>query len=206
MAGWPLRRPDVVRMQSVCVFCGSSAGARREYADAARALGRIVAEKGLKLVYGGARVGLMGEVADAALEAGGEVIGVIPVALVERELAHDGLTALHHVGSMHERKAMMADLSDAFVALPGGVGTLEELFEVWTWGQLGHHQKPVGLLNAESYFDPLLGFVDRQYREGFMRREHREMLVVDDDPHRILARFESYEAPKVVKWIKTGER
>jgi len=169
-------------------------------------MGRAIAERGLRLVYGGADVGLMGAIADSALAAGGEVVGVIPVALVEREIAHAGLTAIHHVKSMHERKAMMADLSDAFLALPGGVGTLEELFEVWTWAQLGHHAKPVGLLNAEQYFDPLLAFIDRQCREGFMRSEHREMLVVESGPERVLQRFESYKPPSVVKWIKTGER
>jgi uncharacterized protein (TIGR00730 family) len=193
-------------MRSVCVFCGSSAGRSGVYAKAARAVGRAVAVDGLRLIYGGAMVGLMGELADAALAAGGEVVGVIPVALVEREIAHAGLTEIHHVKSMHERKAMMADLADAFLALPGGVGTLEELFEIWTWAQLGHHRKPVGLLNVEGYFDPLLAFLDQQCREGFMRREHRDMLVVDDDPQRVLARFEVYEAPSVVKWIAAGER
>jgi uncharacterized protein (TIGR00730 family) len=193
-------------MRSVCVFCGSSAGNRGAYAAAARAVGRTIAEKGLRLVYGGAMVGLMGELADSALAAGGEVTGVIPVALVEREIAHEGLTETHHVKSMHERKAIMADLSDAFLALPGGVGTLEELFEIWTWAQLGHHRKPVGILNVEGYFDPLLAFVDRQCSEGFMRGEHREMLVVESDPERILERFSDYQAPSVAKWIKTGER
>jgi uncharacterized protein (TIGR00730 family) len=193
-------------MRSVCVFCGSSAGSSNAYAEAARAVGRILAERGLRLVYGGAMVGLMGAVADSALAAGGEVIGVIPVALVELEIAHAGLSEIHHVKSMHERKAMMADLADAFLALPGGVGTLEELFEVWTWAQLGHHHKPVGMLNVARYFDPLLSFVDQQCREGFMRHEHREMLVVESDPGQILARFESYQAPVVTKWIDTGER
>jgi uncharacterized protein (TIGR00730 family) len=193
-------------MHSVCVFCGSSPGRNGAYAEAARAVGRAIAESGLKLVYGGAMVGLMGEVADSALAAGGEVVGVIPVALVERELAHNGLTALHEVKSMHERKAMMADLSDAFLALPGGIGTLEELFEIWTWAQLGHHQKPAGVLNVERYFDPLLTFLDHQCEEGFMRREHRDMLVVESQPERLLQRFGAYEAPTVVKWIATGER
>ncbi|MGH6925732.1 MAG: TIGR00730 family Rossman fold protein [Propylenella sp.] len=193
-------------MRSVCVFCGSSAGNRGAYAEAARALGRTLAERSLRLVYGGAMVGLMGALADAALAAGGEVIGVIPVALVEREIAHAGLTEIHHVKSMHERKAMMADLSDAFLALPGGMGTLEELFEIWTWAQLGHHKKPVGILNVERYFDPLLAFIEQQCREGFMRREHCDMLVVESDPARILARFEDYHAPTVVKWIAGGER
>ncbi len=193
-------------MRSVCVFCGSSPGRNGLYAEAARTLGRTIAGNGLRLVYGGAMVGLMGEVADAALAAGGEVVGVIPVALVERELAHKGLTTLHEVKSMHERKAMMADLSDAFLALPGGIGTLEELFEIWTWAQLGHHRKPVGVLNVEGYFDPLLAFLDHQCREGFMRSEHRGMLVVESEPERLLTRFAGYEPPSVVKWINTGER
>jgi uncharacterized protein (TIGR00730 family) len=193
-------------MQSICVFCGSNPGARDSYAEAARRLGRAVAARRLKLVYGGAAVGLMGALADAALAAGGEVIGVIPAALVEREIAHKGLTELHAVRSMHERKALMADLSDGFIALPGGAGTLEETFEVWTWGQLGHHRKPVGLINVEGFFDRLLGFLDHLTAEQFMRREHREMLLVASDPDELLDRFESYRAPVVEKWIRREER
>jgi uncharacterized protein (TIGR00730 family) len=193
-------------MRSVCVFCGSNPGARDSYADAARRLGRALAARRLKLVYGGAAVGLMGALADAALAAGGEVIGVIPAALVEREIAHKGLTELHAVRSMHERKALMADLSDGFIALPGGAGTLEEAFEVWTWGQLGHHRKPVGLINVEGFFDGLLGFLDHLTAEQFMRREHREMLLVASDPDDLLERFESYRAPVVEKWIRREER
>lgn len=169
-------------------------------------MGVAIAKRGLALVYGGGNVGLMGIIADAALAAGAKVTGVIPDALMAREIGHSGLTDLRVVGSMHERKAMMADLSDAFLALPGGVGTLEELFEIWTWGQLGHHRKPVGILNVEGYFDPLLAFVDRQYSEGFMRHEHRDMLVVESDPARVLKRFSNYLAPAVAKWIRTGER
>ena len=193
-------------MRSVCVFCGSNPGARRLYSEAAEALGRTLAERKLRLVYGGAAVGLMGVLADAALAAGGEAIGVIPVALVEREIAHTGLTELHPVKTMHERKAMMADLADAFVALPGGVGTLEELLEIWTWGQLGHHKKPVGLLNAGGFFDALLAFLDFQASELFMRREHRDMLIVDADPARLLDRCESYRPPVIEKWIRRDER
>jgi uncharacterized protein (TIGR00730 family) len=193
-------------MRSICVFCGSNSGARTEYSEAARSLGRTIARRGLRLVYGGAAVGLMGELADAALAAGGVVTGVIPAMLVEREIAHTGLTETHNVGSMHERKAMMADLSDGFVALPGGAGTLEELFEIWTWGQLGHHRKPVGLLNVMGFFDRLISFLDYQCEERFMRREHREMLIDDDDVARLLDRFERYKAPAVAKWIRTGER
>jgi uncharacterized protein (TIGR00730 family) len=193
-------------MRSVCVFCGSNSGRRGAYAEAARAVGRTIAKQGLRLVYGGAMVGLMGELADAALAAGGEVVGIIPVALVEREIAHSGLTEIVHVHSMHERKAKMADMADAFLALPGGVGTLEELFEVWTWAQLGHHRKPVGLLNVEGYFDPLLAFIDHQCGEGFMRPEHRDMLVVGSEPLRIIERFSAYQPPSVTKWIAAGER
>lgn len=193
-------------LRSVCVFCGSSAGAGGGYLGAAQALGRAIAERGMTLVYGGASVGLMGAVADAALAAGGAVVGVIPEALVKRELAHASLSELHQVTSMHERKAMMADRSDAFVALPGGAGTLEELFEVWTWAQLGYHRKPVGLLDVDGYYAPLLTFLDHQVRERFVRQEHRDMLVVDSDPTGLLDRFARYEAPSVVKWIKSGER
>jgi uncharacterized protein (TIGR00730 family) len=193
-------------VRAVCVFCGSNAGARDDYLIAAQATGRAIAARGLTLVYGGAAVGLMGALADAALEARGEVVGVIPEALVRREIAHPHLTALHSVGSMHERKAMMSDLSDAFLALPGGAGTLEELFEVWTWGQLGHHAKPVGLLNVAGYFDALLDFLDHVTDERFMRQAHRDMLIADDDPQRVLDRFEHYEPPHVEKWIRPGER
>jgi uncharacterized protein (TIGR00730 family) len=193
-------------MRSVCVFCGSNAGARDSYIEAARRTGRVIAENGLSLVYGGAAVGLMGAVADAALAAGGRVIGVIPKALVEREIAHKGLTELFEVTSMHERKATMADRSDAFLALPGGAGTMEETIEAWTWGQLGHHAKPVGLLNVGGFFDSLLAFFDHQCRERFMRSEHRDMLIVESDPERLLARFADYRPPVVEKWIRGSER
>jgi len=193
-------------MRAVCVFCGSNAGARPIYMEAAQEVGRAIAARGLELVYGGAAVGLMGALADAALRAGGKVVGVIPRALVEREIAHPGLSETHEVTSMHERKAMMADRSDAFLALPGGAGTLEETFEAWTWAQLGHHRKPVGLLNVDGFFDLLLSFLDNQCRELFVRREHREMLIVDNDPERLLARFETYRPPVVEKWIRSAER
>ena len=193
-------------MRSVCVFCGSNVGARDVYSEAARDLGRILAVRKLRLVYGGAAVGLMGILADAALAAGGEVVGIMPEALIAREIAHPTLTELRSVKSMHERKAMMADLADAFVGLPGGAGTLEEVFEIWTWGQLGHHKKPVGLLNVAGFFDRLLDFIDWQCREAFIREEHREMLLVDIDPGPLLDRFETYQAPVVDKWIRTGER
>ena len=193
-------------MQSVCVFCGSNFGARETYAEAAAQVGRIIAGRRLGLVYGGSKVGLMGIVADAALAAGGRVVGVIPDALVALEVAHAGLTELHKVGSMHERKKLMADLSDAFIALPGGAGTLEELFEIWTWAQLGHHKKPVGILNIDGFFDNLLAFLDHQADERFMRQEHRDMLLVGAEPERLLDRFAAYRAPVVEKWIKREER
>lgn len=190
----------------LCVFCGSSPGNKPEYLAAAQQLGTALAKADIGLVYGGAQVGLMGAVADAALAAGGEVIGVIPRHLVERELAHEGLTTLHEVGSMHERKAMMADLSDGFIALPGGVGTFEELFEVWTWGQLGHHQKPCALLNAAGYYDQLIAFLDHALTEGFMRQPYRDMLIVDTEANALLDKVRAYAPPSVSKWVKAEER
>jgi len=173
-------------IRSICVFCGSSSGVKGAYKDAARAFADHAARQGIRLVYGGASVGLMGSIADAALRAGGEVIGVIPRALVDREIAHSGLTKLHVVDTMHERKAMMAELSDAFVALPGGLGTLEELFEVWTWGMLGLHAKPYAILNVDGYYSPLIDFLDHARDEGFIRPAQRAMLVVDDDAMRLV--------------------
>jgi len=176
------------------VFCGSRAGFDGGYARSAQGLGRAVAGRGLRLVYGGGRVGLMGLVADAALEADGEVVGVMPRMLVDREISHSGLTELHVVGSMHERKALMNDLSDGFVALPGGFGTLEELFEVLTWGQLGLHAKPCGFLDDSGYYAPLLGFFDRMVGEGFLKGEHRDRVLFATDPEELLDAFERYEA------------
>ncbi len=193
-------------MESVCVFCGSNNGSRDAYRSAAEDLGRTIARRGLRLVYGGASVGLMGAVADAALAAGGTVVGVMPRSLVAKEIAHNGLSELRVVRSMHERKALMADLSDGFAALPGGVGTLEEFFEVWTWGQLGDHRKPIGLLNIADYFDGLLSFLDHQAGELFMARAHRDMLIVEDDPAALLDRFAGYRAPMVSKWLDDAER
>ena len=188
-------------MKRVCVFAGSSAGAQPEYRQAAQALGRALGERGIGVVYGGACVGLMGVMADAALAAGSEVTGVIPSALVAKEIAHRGLTDLRVVESMHERKALMADRSDAFVALPGGWGTLDEFFEVLTWGQLGLHRKPCGLLNVRGYFDRLLSFLDHSVDEGFVRRECRSMIAVADSPDSLLDMLSSYRAPLVEKWI-----
>jgi len=185
----------------VCVYCGSSSGGRPEFADEARDLGRAIVEAGCGLVYGGGRVGLMGLVADAVLEAGGHVHGVIPEHLVRAETAHTGLTVLDVVESMHERKALMADLSDGFVALPGGWGTLEELFEVLTWAQLGLHGKPCGLLNVDGYFDPLLTFLQHAVTEGFVKAEFERMLPVEASADTLLDRFAAYEPPQLRKWI-----
>lgn len=186
---------------NICVFAGSSPGARPTYADAARELGRLLASRDIGVVYGGANVGLMGVVADAALEVGGRVVGVIPQALVEKEVAHHRLSELHVVASMHDRKAMMSSLSDAFIALPGGLGTWEELFEVATWGQLGLHRKPCGLLNVHGYFDPLLTFVEHAVAERFVRPEHAGLLAVADSPARLLDVLSTWTPPVVAKWI-----
>jgi uncharacterized protein (TIGR00730 family) len=164
-------------------------------------MGRMLAESGRRLVYGGGRTGLMGALADAALTAGGDVIGIMPRHLVEREVAHIGLTELHVVASMHERKALLAELSDGFLAMPGGLGTLEELFEVWTWGQLGLHRKPYGLLEVNGFFAPLLAFLDHAVTEGFIRREYRDLLVVDENPRTLLERMEAMHPPALPRWL-----
>lgn len=176
-------------MQSVCVFCGSSTGTRPEYLRAAERLGTVLAERHLRLVYGGSSLGMMTALADAALAGSGNVIGVMPQALVEREQAHLGLTELRVVDTMHERKATMTNLADAFIALPGGVGTLEELFEVWSWSYLGLHRKPFGLLDVNGYWSDLIRFLDHSVREGFVRPEVREMIVLDEDPGALLDRL-----------------
>src|SRR5512142_2927654 len=188
-------------MRRVCVFCGSSPGASPVYLEAARAAGRALAGRGIGLVYGGGSVGLMGAIADAALAAGGEVTGVIPRALQLRELAHAGLTTLHVVGSMHERKARMAELSDGFVALPGGMGTLEELAEILTWAQLGLHAKPCGLLDVAGYYRTLIAFLDEAVGEGFLRPEHRRLVLVGEDPDELLDRFAAWQPPGFRRWI-----
>lgn len=192
-------------LASVCVFCGSNFGRQDAYRQAAAAFGTMIARRGLRLVYGGADVGLMGVVADAALAAGGEAIGVIPQALVEKEIAHSGLTRLEVVASMHERKARMAELSDAFVALPGGPGTLEEIFEVWTWGQLGFHEKPVGFLNVGGYYGALAAFFDHAVGEAFLQAPHRNMLLVREDGAEMLDAMAAYAAPAVEKWVGRAE-
>ncbi len=192
-------------MNSLCVFCGSNPGASPAYGEAAARLGRTLAGRGLTLVYGGGRVGLMGVAADAALAAGGKVTGVIPEALATRELAHGGLSDLQVVGSMHERKARMSELSDGFIALPGGIGTLEEWFEVWTWSQLGFQPKPCALLNVAGYYDHLLAFLDHMTAERFLTGVHRGMAIVDDDPERLLDRLAAWQPPQARKWIDATE-
>jgi uncharacterized protein (TIGR00730 family) len=187
-------------MRRICVYCGSSPGNRPVYAAAAKSLADVLVRHELELVYGGADKGIMGVIADAVLEAGGKVHGVIPQMLMDKEIAHQGLTELHVVASMHARKTMMAALSDGFIAMPGGYGTLEEIIEIVTWGQLHFHDKPCGLLNVDGYFDHLLAYLDHANREGFLRRENRNMILVDEDPVGLVQQFERYTAPHVEKW------
>jgi uncharacterized protein (TIGR00730 family) len=194
-------------VRRVCVFCGSSPGARPAYAEATAEVARLLAGAGIGVVYGGGHVGLMGVLADTAMAAGGEVIGVMPRALVDREIGHTEISELRVVGSMHERKALMADLSDAFVALPGGAGTLEELFEVYTWAQLGLHDKPCGLLDVEDYFSGLVGFLDHAVDERFLREEHRGMLIVEREPRALIEHLAEFEPRAVTpKWLDREER
>jgi uncharacterized protein (TIGR00730 family) len=188
-------------VRRLCVFSGSSPGGHPDYAQAAAGLGRTLAAQEIGLVYGGASVGLMGTIADAVLDAGGDVVGVIPQALVDREIAHPGVSDLHVVGSMHERKARMADLSDGFIALPGGMGTLEELFEVYTWTQLGLHAKPLGLLDVRGYYAQLAAFLDHAVAERFVTAEHREMLVVEQRAEAMIEAFRRWRPPLRAKWI-----
>ncbi len=192
-------------VRSLCVFCGSSPGLRPDYRAAAVALGADMAHRRITLVYGGASVGLMGAVADAALAGGGEVIGVLPRRLATREIAHGGLTRLELVDTMHERKARMAQLADGFVALPGGIGTLEELFETWTWAQLGLHRKPCGLLDVAGYFAPLTRFLDSAVEQGFVRPAHRAMLAVASDAAGLFDAFAAYRAPELPKWLAEAD-
>jgi uncharacterized protein (TIGR00730 family) len=192
-------------MRRLCVFSGSSPGGHPDYTRAAEELGRTLADQDIGLVYGGAQVGLMGAIADAALDAGGEVLGVIPQALVDREIAHPGLSELHVVGSMHERKAQMADLADGFIALPGGMGTLEELFEVYTWTQLGLHAKPLGLFDVRGYYAQLASFLDHAVAERFVTVEHREMLIVESRAAALLEAFRRWRPPVRTKWIDRSE-
>lgn len=192
-------------MNRISIFCGSSPGNRPEYLQVARKIGAMLADRGIGLVYGGANVGLMGAVADAALSRGGYVIGVIPRALLEKEVAHKHLTDLRIVGSMHERKAMMAELSDAFIAMPGGFGTMEEFVEVLTWSQLGLHAKPCGLLNVAGYYDPLLAFFRHSVKEGFVSAAHEGLVLSDADPGKLLDRLGTWRPPRTPKWIGRGD-
>jgi uncharacterized protein (TIGR00730 family) len=199
VSGFPQK--DTSDLKSVCVFCGSSPGADPDYAASAKRLGSRLARTGRTLVYGGGHVGLMGAVADAALAEGGTVVGVIPRSLADKEIIHRGLTDLKVVGSMHERKSLMAELADAFIMLPGGIGTLEEFFEIWTWSQLGLHFKPYGLLDVAGFFKPLLAFLDMLVEQRFVRPEHREMLFTDDDPSRLLERMHCHCPSYLSKWV-----
>ena len=191
----------MLTMRRICVYCGSNTGARSDYAEAAADLADVLVRHDLELVYGGAAKGIMGILADKVLELGGKVHGVIPRMLLEKEIAHEGLTKQHVVGSMHERKSMMAALSDGFIAMPGGFGTLEELIEIVTWAQLRFHDKPCGVLNVANYFWHLLRYLDHAEQEGFLRAENRSMLLADADAASLVRQFERYTAPHVDKWI-----
>ena len=187
-------------LHTICVFCAANPGVDPVYVARARAMGHHLASTGRRVVYGGGRTGLMGALAEGALAAGGEVIGIMPKHLVDREVAHTGLTQLHVVDSMHERKALLAQLSDGFLAMPGGLGTLEELFEIWTWGQLGLHRKPYGLLEVAGFYAPLLAFLDHAVGAGFVRQVYRDLLVVDEDPASLVARMEAMQPPELPRW------
>src|SRR5688572_8319637 len=192
-------------MRRICVFCGSNIGTQPAYRESAEALGAVLVKRGIGLVYGGGNVGLMGVIADTVMARGGHVIGVIPQSLADREVAHTGITDLRVVDSMHTRKAMMAELADAFIAMPGGVGTFEEFFEVVTWAQLGLHRKPCGLLNVSGFYAPLAAFIDQAVTEGFINPVHRAAIVVDSDPVRLLDTLGTIELPSVPKWIDRSE-
>ncbi|MCC6242798.1 MAG: TIGR00730 family Rossman fold protein [Gemmatimonadaceae bacterium] len=192
-------------IERLCVYCASHDGVRPEYLAMARMLGTRIAQRGMALVYGGGGTGLMGAMADAALAAGGEVVGVMPHTLVQREAAHRGLTALHEVDTMHERKALLTEMADAFITMPGGLGTLEEFFETWTWAQLGVHHKPVGLFNVQGYWGPLITMLEHAESEGFLRGTPHEWLVIDEDPDALLDRLARFEPPRVRRWLRLGE-
>ncbi len=194
-----------MKIRRICVYCGSSPGKNPAYALAAAHLAEEMRRRDIGLVYGGAAVGVMGAVANAMLEAGGEAIGIIPKSLAVKELAHDNLTELHVVASMHERKAMMAELADGFIALPGGWGTLEEIFEILTWAQLGFHDKPCGLLNIDGYYDGLIGFLENSFEQEFVNQLFRPMLMTAEEPSSLLSQFTNYKAPRVQKWMGKGE-
>ncbi len=192
-------------MRSICVFCGSNVGNSPIYAEAARASARAIAARGLRIVYGGGNVGLMGVFAEAALAAGAEVTGIIPHALHEREVGHRGLADLRVVNSMHERKALMAELADAFIALPGGLGTFEEVFEMLTWVQLGIHRKPCGILNVAGFYDSMIAFLDHAVAAGFLKPEHRGILVIEREPVALLERLATHQLPIFKAWIKRDQ-
>jgi uncharacterized protein (TIGR00730 family) len=195
----------VPALSAVCVFCGSNGGADPAYLAAAEAVGTGLAERGIRIIYGGGRVGLMGALADSARAAGGEVVGVMPQALIDREIGHTGIDDLRVVDTMHERKALMVELADAFVALPGGIGTLEELFEVYTWAQLGIHAKPLALLDVAGYYEPLAAFLDHAVAQRFLRADTRAMLAIADSIEGVLETFESWRPPATHKWIDLDE-
>jgi len=192
-------------MKSICVYCGSNPGKDPDFIKSAQWVGQVLAQRDITLVYGGGRVGLMGEVADATLNAGGQVVGVIPEFMAIKEIAHDQLTQLFVVDSMHSRKARMVELSEGFIALPGGIGTMEELFEVWTWGQLGQHRYPFGLLNVNGYYDDLVSFLDKMTAKGFLAPIHRDALKVSDNVEELITLFEAYEAPEADVRLKTAQ-
>ncbi len=192
-------------MNRICVFCGSKMGINPRFLETAIQLGRVLAERRLDLVYGGASIGLMGAVADSVMAGGGKVVGVIPEAMASKEVAHDGLTEMHVVSSMHERKSMMARLADAFVALPGGFGSFEELLEMITWAQLGIHQKPVGILNVSGYYDPLIQLFERAIEEDFIRPSNRQLFLVDQEPDRLIQTLLTHKLPEVKRWITERE-
>lgn len=188
-------------MQRICVYCGSSSGKSTLYSAAAQQLGAELVRRNLGLVYGGASIGIMGVVADAVLAHGGEVIGVLPQGLAHKEVAHPHLSELKIVNSMHERKAMMAELSDGFIALPGGLGTLEELFEILTWAQLGIHRKPCALLNTKQYYDDLISFIEHAFAEQFIQAKYRDLLLLDEDPAQLLDKLSRYQPPVIKQWM-----
>lgn len=190
-----------MKLQTVCVFCAANPGAHANYREQALAMGRFLAESARHVVYGGGRTGLMGALAEGVLSAGGSIVGVMPRHLVDREVGHTGLTELRIVDSMHARKTLLSELADGFLAMPGGIGTLEELFEIWTWGQLGLHRKPYGILNVNGYFDQMLAFLDRTVEDGFVGIENRRMLAVETDPSRLIAAMESLEPPTMRRWV-----
>lgn len=188
-------------MKSITVFCGSNSGFRAEYAEAAKNLARLLAAQNIRLIYGGGNVGLMGIIADEVMRAGGEVIGIIPDSLDKKEVGHRGITELRVVGSMHERKAQMADLADGFIAMPGGIGTFEEFFEILTWSQLGFHDKPCGILNVANYYDGLLALCDNAVSEGFLRPVHRQLILDDSDAVSLLEKMKNFRPEPLEKWI-----